>query len=131
MPNFGISRQDLTKPKTIALGGIAATSIIGGGVLGALKGHPLAGIGIGAAIAATALGAALLGNASSSTRDGFCDFSGDPDCDYPYDPGGYDPNVGGYPGSQGPYIPHSPGNGPGDSSGPYYPHTPGNGPGDS
>ena len=36
MPKIGISKQDITSPKNIALGGIAATSVIGGGVIGAL-----------------------------------------------------------------------------------------------
>jgi hypothetical protein len=66
-------------------------------VIGALRGSPLKGLAIGGAIAAVALGASLIGNASSSYRDGYCDSYYDPDCDYPgtgpsyprYDP--YDP----------------------------------------
>lgn len=102
MPNLGISKQDLSSPKNVALGGIAATSLVGGGVIGALRGNPLRGLAIGGAVAAVALGAALIGNASSSYRDGYCDSWGDPDCDYPdtrphyphrdpYPGGGYDP----------------------------------------
>jgi hypothetical protein len=89
LPKVGSSNQDLASPKNVALGGIAATSVIGGGVIGALKGSPLKGLAIGGAVAAVALGAALVGNASSSQRDGYCDYYGDPDCDYPgvgYDP---------------------------------------------
>ena len=63
------SRQQLTEPKNLALGGIAATSIAAGGIIGKIKGHPLIGVGIGAAVAAVALGAALLGNASESYYD--------------------------------------------------------------
>ena len=97
LPKFGISKDDLTSPKNLALGGIATTSLIGGGVLGAIKGSPLKGLGIGAAVAAVALGAALLGNNGASQRDGFCDYYNDPDCDYPgthgprYDPPYYEP----------------------------------------
>lgn len=83
MPKFGIQKQDLTSPRNVALGGIAATGLIGGGVLGQIKGSPLKGLAIGGAIAAVALGAALVGNASASSRDGWCDSYGDPDCDYP------------------------------------------------
>lgn len=87
----------LTSPKNLALGGLAATFLVGGGVLGALRGNPLAGLGIGAGLAAATVGAALLGNASSSQRDGYCDYYGDPDCDYPgtytprYEPPYHDP----------------------------------------
>jgi hypothetical protein len=63
------SRQQLTEPKHLALGGIAATSIAAGGIIGKIKGHPLIGVGIGAAVAAVAVGAALLGNASQSYYD--------------------------------------------------------------
>lgn len=95
LPSFGISRDDITSPKNVALGGIAATSLIAGTAIGAFRGSPLKGLGIGAAIAAVALGASLLGNASSSYRDGYCDSYNDIDCDYPgtrYDPGPrYDP----------------------------------------
>jgi hypothetical protein len=118
MPKVGISKQESASPKQVALGGIALTSIVGGGVAGALKGSPLKGLAIGGAVAAVALGAALLGTASASQRDGWCDYYGDPDCDYPrtryphhdpyprYDPAPrrYDPYPdpdypsGGYPG---------------------------------
>jgi hypothetical protein len=79
-------------PKNLALGGIAATGLIGGGVIGAMRGNPLKGLAIGGAVAAVALGAALLGNGASQ-RDGFCDYYGDPDCDYPgtYNPDPYYP----------------------------------------
>jgi len=66
MPKIGISKDNLTSPKNVALGGIAATSLVGGGVIGALRGSPLKGLAIGGAVAAAALGAALIGNASSS-----------------------------------------------------------------
>lgn len=92
MPQIGIRKQDLTSPKNVALGGIAATSVIGGGVIGAMKGSPLKGLAIGGAVAAVALGAALLGNASNSYRDGWCDSYGDPDCDYPGTGGYHDPH---------------------------------------
>ena len=97
MPKIGISKDDLTSPKNLALGGIAATSLVGGGVIGAMRGNPLKGLAIGGAIAAVALGASLIGNASASYRDGYCDSYYDADCDYPgtrprYDPyPGYDP----------------------------------------
>ncbi|MCW2926812.1 MAG: hypothetical protein JWM86_780 [Thermoleophilia bacterium] len=97
LPNIGAPKQrDIVSPKNIALGTIAAGGLAAGGIIGKIKGHPMIGLGIGAAIAATALGAALIGNASSSQRDGYCDYYGDADCDYPgvdprpY-PGGYDP----------------------------------------
>lgn len=97
MPSLGIGRKDITSPKNVALGGIAATSVIGGGIVGAMKGNPLKGLAIGGAIAAVALGAALLGNNGASQRDGWCDYYGDPDCDYPgsggYVPPRYDPYV--------------------------------------
>lgn len=83
MPKLGIQKQDISSPKNVALGGIAATGLLGGGIVGAMKGSPLKGLAVGSAIAAVALGAALLGNASSSYRDGYCDSWGDPDCDYP------------------------------------------------
>ena len=84
--------------RNVALSGLAVASIAGGTLIGALRGSPLAGLGIGAAVAAIGVGAALLGSASSSQRDGWCDSYGDPDCDYPgttpswrYDPPRYDP----------------------------------------
>lgn len=83
MPNIGISKDDLTKPKTLALGGIATVGLVGGLAVGATRGHPLIGLGVGAAVAAVATGAALIGNASVSYRDGYCTEYGDPDCDYP------------------------------------------------
>ena len=101
MPKVGITKQDLTSPKNIALGGIAATSLIGGGVLGAMRGNPLKGLAIGGAVAAVALGAALVGNASDSQRDGWCDYYGDPDCDYPG-------TTRRYPPYGDPYVPYDP-----------------------
>ena len=77
------SSSKLTSPKNLALGGLAATFLVGGGVVGAMRGNPLMGLGIGAGLAAATVGAALLGNASSSQRDGWCDSYSDPDCDYP------------------------------------------------
>lgn len=56
----------LLSTRNLALGGIAATSIAAGGIIGKLQGHPLLGAGIGAAIGAVAIGAALLGSASES-----------------------------------------------------------------
>lgn len=91
MPKVGISKDELTSTKSIALGGIAAASLVVGGVAGAIKHKPLIGLGVGAAIAAVATGAALLGNASQS-YDGVCDarYGYDPDCDtYPQHDGGY------------------------------------------
>lgn len=92
------SPSKLTSPKNLALGGLAATFLVGGGVLGAMRGNPLMGLGIGAGLAAATVGAALLGNASSSQRDGYCDYYGDPDCDYPgtYEPR-YEPPYRDYP----------------------------------
>ncbi len=83
----------LTSPKNLALGGLAAAFLVGGGVVGAMRGNPLAGLGVGAALAGVTVGAALIGNASSSRRDGYCDFYGDPDCDYPgtYQPPYHEP----------------------------------------
>jgi hypothetical protein len=108
LPKLGISKQDITSPKNVALGGIAAASVIGGGVVGALRGSPLKGLAIGAGIAAAALGASLIGNASSSYRDGYCDYAYDPDCNYPNT---YDP----------PYIPRN--DYPRDYPDPSYPDT--------
>lgn len=91
-------QPSILTPKNLALGGLAATFLGGGAIVGAMKGHPLVGLGIGAGLAAATVGAALLGNASSSQRDGYCDYYGDPDCDYPgvgYDPYPHDPH---YPG---------------------------------
>src|SRR5688572_8963167 len=59
--------------KNLALGGLAAVLMGGGAAIGAARGNPLLGLGIGAGIAAVGVGAALLGNASSSQRDGYCD----------------------------------------------------------
>jgi hypothetical protein len=109
VPKVGIAKQEEAPkeaPKTgglltgrnIALGGLAATFLIGGGVIGAMRGNPLVGLGVGGALAAATVGAALIGNASSSQRDGYCDYYGDPDCDYPgvgYDPYPHDSH---YPG---------------------------------
>lgn len=83
MPKFGITKQDLTTPKNLTLMGVGATGLVAGGVIGALKNNPIAGVAIGGAVAAAAIGMMLLGNASSSQRDGYCDYNGDPDCDYP------------------------------------------------
>ncbi len=105
MPKLGITKQDITSPKKVALGGIAATSLVGGGIIGAIKGSPLKGLAVGGVIAAAALGAALIGNASSSHRDGYCDYYGDPDCDYPGVTPSYRP----------PHVPHFP------VPDPYYP----------
>jgi hypothetical protein len=96
MPKIGISKDDITSPKNLALGGIAATSLVGGGVIGAMRGNPLKGLAIGGAIAAVALGASLIGNASASYRDGYCDSYYDADCDYPGTRPRYDPYPGGY-----------------------------------
>lgn len=109
----------LATPKNLALGGIAATGLIGGGILGAMRGSPLKGLAIGGAVAAVALGAALLGNNSASQRDGFCDYYGDVDCDYPgtYNPDPYYPRNdyprndyprNDYPGDGGYYDPSYP-----------------------
>ncbi|MCB0877757.1 MAG: hypothetical protein KDC46_02095 [Thermoleophilia bacterium] len=129
VPKVGITKQDLTSPRNLALGGIATTSLVGGGIVGALKGSPLKGLAIGGAIAAVALGAALIGNASSSQRDGWCDYYGDPDCyeptvpgrygpprydpTYPYDPG-YDPYYPSYPDPGYPDSGYGRGTSPGD-----------------
>jgi hypothetical protein len=55
--------------RNLALGGIATATIATGGIIGQLRGHPLLGAGIGAAVAAVAVGAALLGSASDSYSD--------------------------------------------------------------
>lgn len=66
MPKIGMSKNDLTSPKTLALGAVATTALAGGGIIGQIKGNPLAGLAIGGAIAAVAIGASLVGNASDS-----------------------------------------------------------------
>ncbi|MCW2925508.1 MAG: hypothetical protein JWM98_2912 [Thermoleophilia bacterium] len=88
--------SSLFSTTNLVLGGVAATSIAAGGILGKLKGHGLIGLGIGAGVAAAAVGAALLGGASSSYRDGYCDSYGDIDCDYPGTTPSWDPNPGGW-----------------------------------
>ena len=98
MPHIGIKKDDITSPKNLALGGIAATGLVGGTVIGALRGSPLKGLAIGGAIAAVALGASLIGNASASYRDGYCDSYYDPDCDYPGTGPRYYPDPDPYPG---------------------------------
>jgi hypothetical protein len=111
------SRQQLTEPKNLALGGLAVTSIAAGGIIGKLRGHPLIGAGIGAAVAAVALGAALLGNASESYYDypsgGGRNYpSGGGRHTSPGDDGGYRPGSGGghtSPGDSGGYTPPSSG----------------------
>ncbi len=95
-------KPSILTPKNLALGGLAATFLGGGALVGAMKGHPLIGLGVGGALAAATVGAALLGNASSSQRDGYCDYYGDPDCDYPGV--GYDPRYPQTPGYDNPYY---------------------------
>jgi hypothetical protein len=88
----------LLSTKNLALGGIAATSRVAGGIIGKLRGNPLAGLGIGAAIASVAIGAALLGNASNSYYDdGYGGYggSGGGRRTSPGDDGGYRPGNGG------------------------------------
>ncbi|MCW2922663.1 MAG: hypothetical protein JWM98_67, partial [Thermoleophilia bacterium] len=80
-----VKHRSLFSTTNLVLGGTAATFITAGGIIGKMKGHGLAGLGIGAALATAAVGAALLGGASSS---------------YYYDP---------YPST--PYYPSTPGNG--------------------
>lgn len=109
-------RAGLATPQNVALGAIAATGLVGGGVIGALRGSPLKGLAVGGAVAAVALGAALLGSGSASQRDGYCDYFGDVDCAPPgtgdwYYPDPYYPD---------PYYPDSYGPGRGTSHGDDY-----------
>jgi hypothetical protein len=102
----------LLTTRNLALGGVAATSIAAGGIIGKLRGNPLAGLGIGAAIAAVAVGAALIGNASDSYYGDYPSGGSGGGRHYPSggsgghtspgdDGGGYTPPSGGSGGSHG------------------------------
>jgi hypothetical protein len=104
-------KPSIFSAKNIALGGLGAAALAAGGIIGKLRGHTGIGLAIGGAAAAVAVGAALVGSAGASQRDGWCDYYGDPDCDYPgtYDPyRPYDPGYPSYPSYPDPYDPYYP-----------------------